>query len=437
MGGSSGKKAADEAYVARKADGSTDDSPGTLELLAASGASISSSSLATELSEASNPPKKKKGSCFSCFSCCNAVDPNAPEGGRAAVFASLPAAGGSGSGSRAAGPAAGSAGVASHIEVCYYRVRNAIENNCDTSDLGKLYKVVDTDADGHIDAMEFAAFVDGVTNGNNATKVPDADLNAVFKLIDTDGNGTIEQDEFQYFFKRDVADKGNSKKKKKKKPKKTKKGRVTLANLKDTAEEGKGMDVDGGAQGVHRQFNLSEDEERRRGTTGKKRKSCRMSRKVAHKKSVFTALQDESKEMAVDADISAAHCTKSDYQGRETAVLVSDLSGFTSMTRKYGITHFASIIVRMRQLVLPSFHRYGVMDVATEGDNFIVTFPDAAGATLAAYEMQQVILKYNASLREERKHYAINLNGVAVASFPNCAREHTMTARPSTRGVQV
>ena len=44
-----------------------------------------------------------------------------------------------------------------------------------------------------------------------------------------------------------------------------------------------------------------------------------------------------------------------DYSDREVAVLVSDLRGFTSTTRKYGIVHFASIIVRMRQLVLPIF----------------------------------------------------------------------------------
>ena len=188
---------------------------------------------------------------------------------------------------------------------------------------------------------------------------------------------------------------------------KSKKGRVSLVKLKQAAQ----TDEAAIAAILGGWFFSTPAEDRRRNAHGRKRKSAR----VAHKASVFTALEDEANAMARDGDLSATHCTKSDYSGREVAVLVSDLSGFTSMTRKYGITHFASIIVRMRQLVLPSFHRYDVMDVATEGDNFIVAFPDAVGATLAAFEMQQVILKYNAGLAEARAHYAINLNGVAVA----------------------
>ena len=68
-------------------------------------------------------------------------------------------------------------------------------------------------------------------------------------------------------------------------------------------------------------------------------------------------------------------------------VLVSDLSGFTSTTRQYGILHFASVIVRMRQLCLPLFNRHGVRFVGTEADNFICVFKDTAEAVMAAVEM--------------------------------------------------
>jgi len=64
------------------------------------------------------------------------------------------------------------------------------------------------------------------------------------------------------------------------------------------------------------------------------------------------------------------------YDDVDVTVFVSDLSGFTSTTRKWGITHFASVIVRMRQLCLPIFHKRGAIYITTEADNFIVIFTD-------------------------------------------------------------
>ena len=63
---------------------------------------------------------------------------------------------------------------------------------------------------------------------------------------------------------------------------------------------------------------------------------------------------------------------KRSFVKTSVAVLVSDLSGFTSTTRKYGIVHFASIIVRMRQLCLPILHHYHALHIGTEADNLIV-----------------------------------------------------------------
>eukprot|EP00929_Paragymnodinium_shiwhaense_P048952 TRINITY_DN24707_c0_g3_i3.p1 TRINITY_DN24707_c0_g3~~TRINITY_DN24707_c0_g3_i3.p1 ORF type:complete len:925 (+),score=254.40 TRINITY_DN24707_c0_g3_i3:78-2852(+) len=103
------------------------------------------------------------------------------------------------------------------------------------------------------------------------------------------------------------------------------------------------------------------------------------------------------------------------FQG-EFAVLVSDLSGFTSTTRKYGITHFASIIVRKRQLAYPILAKYEAVHLTTEADNLIVVFRCAKNAAKAAVEIQQVLLAYNRALDETRQHFAINLNGIAVHS---------------------
>ena len=66
---------------------------------------------------------------------------------------------------------------------------------------------------------------------------------------------------------------------------------------------------------------------------------------------------------------------KTSYFKQEICVLVSDLSGFTRLTRKYGVIHFASVIVRKRQLCLPILHKHGALFISTEADNFIVIMP--------------------------------------------------------------
>lgn len=50
------------------------------------------------------------------------------------------------------------------------------------------------------------------------------------------------------------------------------------------------------------------------------------------------------------------------------------------LTRKYGIIHFGSIIVRMRQLLWPVLVKHGSIHVETEADNFLAMFPTSSGA---------------------------------------------------------
>lgn len=98
----------------------------------------------------------------------------------------------------------------------------------------------------------------------------------------------------------------------------------------------------------------------------------------------------------------------------EVGVLVSDLSGFTSTTRKYGIIHFASIIMRKRQLCLPILNHHGVSHVTFEADNVIAVFFDPVAAARAALEMKLAIEGHNASLDESRAHFKIKLNGIGL-----------------------
>ena len=80
------------------------------------------------------------------------------------------------------------------------------------------------------------------------------------------------------------------------------------------------------------------------------------------------------------------------YQG-EVAILVTDMTGFTRLTKKMGIVHFASLILKMRQLCSPIFRLYNAMDISTEADNFFVVFPNPADALAAALEVKEVLRK--------------------------------------------
>lgn len=104
---------------------------------------------------------------------------------------------------------------------------------------------------------------------------------------------------------------------------------------------------------------------------------------------------------------------------QEVTVVVSDLIGFTKSTREYGIQHFASLIVRKRQLCLPIIHRYGAVHVGTEADNLILVFLDAKNAAKAAVAIRHVIRVYNESLDAEQKPpLHISLNGIGVHCAP-------------------
>lgn len=55
-------------------------------------------------------------------------------------------------------------------------------------------------------------------------------------------------------------------------------------------------------------------------------------------------------EVTADENIFAQNDTVNmvSYLNKDVSILVSDLSGFTKTTKEWGITHMASIIIRMR-----------------------------------------------------------------------------------------
>ncbi|HEX2993569.1 MAG TPA: adenylate/guanylate cyclase domain-containing protein [Anaerolineales bacterium] len=74
--------------------------------------------------------------------------------------------------------------------------------------------------------------------------------------------------------------------------------------------------------------------------------------------------------------------------GAEYAVFVLDMSGFSLLTRKYGIVHYLSMVRRMQLTTEPIVKSYGGSMIKYEADNCFAIFPDALAAVSAAIAMQ-------------------------------------------------
>ncbi len=74
--------------------------------------------------------------------------------------------------------------------------------------------------------------------------------------------------------------------------------------------------------------------------------------------------------------------------GAEHTVFVLDMSGFSLLTRKYGIVHYMSMVRRMQLTVEPIVKKYGGTFVKFEADNCFAVFPDTYSAIQAAVTMQ-------------------------------------------------
>ena len=83
-----------------------------------------------------------------------------------------------------------------------------------------------------------------------------------------------------------------------------------------------------------------------------------------------------------------------DY-GAEYAVFVLDMSGFSLLTRKYGIVHYLSMVRRMQLTTEPIVKSYGGSMIKYEADNCFAVFPDPLSAVNAAIAMQHAFAASN------------------------------------------
>jgi len=81
--------------------------------------------------------------------------------------------------------------------------------------------------------------------------------------------------------------------------------------------------------------------------------------------------------------------------GAEYAVFVLDMSGFSLLTRKYGIVHYLSMVRRMQLTTEPIVKSYGGNMIKYEADNCFAVFPDPLSAVNAAVAMQHAFSAAN------------------------------------------
>jgi adenylate cyclase len=70
--------------------------------------------------------------------------------------------------------------------------------------------------------------------------------------------------------------------------------------------------------------------------------------------------------------------------GRELAVLVMDMSGFSSLTQRFGVVHYLSMVKRMQLTAKPIVTTHDGEVVKFEADNCFCVFPTAVSAIRAA-----------------------------------------------------
>lgn len=81
--------------------------------------------------------------------------------------------------------------------------------------------------------------------------------------------------------------------------------------------------------------------------------------------------------------------------GTENTVLVLDMSGFSLLTRKYGIVHYLSMIRRMQLTVEPIISGHGGMLIKFEADNCFAILPNPLAAARSAISIQHAFAASN------------------------------------------
>ncbi|HJV23661.1 MAG TPA: adenylate/guanylate cyclase domain-containing protein [Holophagaceae bacterium] len=97
---------------------------------------------------------------------------------------------------------------------------------------------------------------------------------------------------------------------------------------------------------------------------------------------------------AIDAEIWATF-------GTDSAVMFTDLSGFSRRVAEFGILHFLQVIHEQKALLLPIVAAHDGVHLKTEADSFLLRFPDPAQALRCAVAMQAACEAHNVDRKPE------------------------------------
>ena len=109
--------------------------------------------------------------------------------------------------------------------------------------------------------------------------------------------------------------------------------------------------------------------------------------------------------------------------GAEYAVFVLDMSGFSLLTRKYGIVHYLSMVRRMQLTTEPIVKSFGGFMIKYEADNCFAVFPDPLSAVNAAIAMQHAFSAANLLTTDDLDIYiscGIDYGKILIIDHQDC-----------------
>jgi adenylate cyclase len=102
-----------------------------------------------------------------------------------------------------------------------------------------------------------------------------------------------------------------------------------------------------------------------------------------------------------DADKAAIDQQIWERFGAESAIMFTDLAGFSRQVARFGIIHFLQVIFEQKRLLLPIVERHGGTLLKVEADSFMILFPTPSPALACAVAMQHACTQANEGLPAE------------------------------------
>lgn len=105
--------------------------------------------------------------------------------------------------------------------------------------------------------------------------------------------------------------------------------------------------------------------------------------------------------------------------GVDRAVFVLDMSGFSKLTRRYGLVHFLSMVRRMQLVTLPIVQDHGGQNIKYDADNLFATFASTRDAIKAAIQIKEAFAKGNEITDDSRDiHVSIGIDKGRILLIP-------------------